>query len=127
MNKQKQRTSKAKAARKQPARKRGSERGSADMRGVVDGVMSAVMMVDRDLVITYMNPATVALLRKHEATFKAAFAGFDVDRLIGTCIDVFHKHPEHQRRLLADPSRLPVTSNIRVGALTLQIAVSAVR
>jgi methyl-accepting chemotaxis protein len=115
---------KNKRAKKGPGVK--NAQWAADFRRVLDNVTSAVMMVDRDLLITYVNTSTMALLRKHEAVFKANFPGFDVERLLGTCIDVFHKKPEHQRRLLADPSKMPVTANIRVGTLTIQIVVNAV-
>jgi methyl-accepting chemotaxis protein len=96
-------------------------------RAAVEGITSAVMCVDRDLRITYCNRATLDLMRRHAAVFKAAFAGFDVDALVGTCIDVFHKNPAHQRKILADPSNLPYTANIRVGPMTFRITVAAVR
>ena len=31
--------------------------------------------------------------------------------MIGQSIDIFHKKPEHQRRLLADPRNLPHTAH----------------
>ena len=35
--------------------------------------------------------------------------------MIGHSIDIFHKAPEHQRRILADPRNLPRTATINVG------------
>ena len=46
-------------------------------------------------------------------------------QLVGASIDIFHKHPEHQRKMLADASRLPHNARIRVGPETLDLRVSA--
>jgi methyl-accepting chemotaxis protein len=96
------------------------------MQAAISNVTSAIMMVDRDLVINYANQATVELIRKNEREFKSAFPAFDPNKLIGTCIDLFHKNPAHQRGILSDPKNLPHTADIRVGALTFQIKVSAI-
>lgn len=98
----------------------------ARLQGAVDGAMTAMMMIDRDLVITYANQATIDLLSKHEATLRSVYPGFDVHTLIGTCIDTFHANPAHQRRLLDDPNNLPYTSDIQVGPLTFNINVTAI-
>jgi methyl-accepting chemotaxis protein len=97
------------------------------LRAAIDGVTTAVMMVDRNLVVTFANQSTVALVRKHEVEFKQAFPSFSVDKLIGTCIDIFHKRPEHQRTLLANPGNLPHAADIRVGKLIFRINVTAIR
>lgn len=97
------------------------------MRAALEGALTAIMMVDRDLVINYANGSTVALIKKYEAEFRAVFPGFNADRLIGTCIDIFHKRPEHQRGLLANPANLPHSADIHVGKLTFRINVTAIR
>src|SRR5262249_44791758 len=48
-----------------------------------------------------------------------------VDKMVGTSIDVFHKNPAHQRRLLADPRNLPHRATIRVGPEKLNLLVTA--
>ncbi|WP_243214355.1 MULTISPECIES: methyl-accepting chemotaxis protein [Methylobacterium] len=48
------------------------------------------------------------------------------DRMVGTSMDVFHKNPHHQRSIVADPSRLPWRTKIRLGPKTLDLHVSAV-
>jgi len=37
------------------------------------------------------------------------------DDLLGQSIDIFHKAPEHQRKLLSDPNNLPWRTNIQLG------------
>jgi methyl-accepting chemotaxis protein len=93
----------------------------------LDGACMAVMMIDRDLNITYANRGTIALVKKHQAEFKAAYPSLNVDQLIGTNIDLFHARPEHQRKMLSDPNRFPHVVDIRVGKLSFQISVTAMR
>ena len=103
---------------------RAKERDVARLQTAIDHAMTAIMMVDRELVVTYANEATVTLLKKHEAALTSLYPGFSVDGIIGTCIDIFHKHPEHQRQLLGDPRNLPYSTDIHVGPLTFNINVS---
>jgi methyl-accepting chemotaxis protein len=107
-------------------RETGSAAQLVRLQAAVDNTRTAIMMIDRDLVITYVNRATQELMRAHEAQFRTLYAGFRADALVGTCIDLFHKKPEHQRRLLADPRNLPHAADIRVGDLIFRINVSAV-
>ncbi len=76
---------------------------------------------DTDLIIRYMNPASRATLTK-----VAHLLPIKVDDMIGACIDIFHKNPAYQRRILADPKNLPHRADIRLGPETLNLIVSAV-
>ena len=71
--------------------------------------------------IDYANTSTVTTLKSIEHLLPIA-----IDDLMGTCIDVFHKNPETQRRLLRDPSNLPFQTNIHVGEEILDLLVTAV-
>ena len=91
-----------------------------------DGSSIAMMVVDRDLVVTFVNKSTMELFSDHADAFKEVFPDFDAKNIVGTCIDVFHKHPEHQRKLLADPSKMPYRTDISVGDLKFSLSVSMV-
>lgn len=95
------------------------------MRSAVDGAMTAIMMIDRDFNITYVNNATVEMLTEHEASLAEVFPGFSVDSLLGSNIDIFHKNPKHQRKLLSDPDNLPYSTDIAVGPLSFRLNVTA--
>ncbi|MGD8569463.1 MAG: methyl-accepting chemotaxis protein [Gammaproteobacteria bacterium] len=97
----------------------------AQMRSAVDGALTAIMMVDRDLVITYVNESTRKLLKEHESTLRGIYPSFSADGIVGTCIDIFHKDPSHQRRILSNPGNLPYITDINVGPLTFKINVTA--
>ncbi|MGQ0635670.1 MAG: methyl-accepting chemotaxis protein [Planctomycetaceae bacterium] len=81
-----------------------------------------VIVADSDLRIVYMNPASVHTLRKLQHLLPCP-----VDEMIGKSIDIFHKQPEMQRRLLADPRNLPHRANIRLGDEILDLTATAIR
>lgn len=88
---------------------------------MIDNMPTAIMYVDLDLVIRYANPATYELLRKLQSALP-----IPAEDIVGTCIDRFHKNPEHQRALLADPSRLPLTTQIELAGETISFSVNAI-
>ena len=89
---------------------------------MVENMPINVMMCDpQTLDLTYMNTQSKKTLRGLESLLPVK-----VEDMIGQCIDIFHKHPEHQRRLLRDPANLPHTANIKLGEESLKLEVSAV-
>jgi len=70
--------------------------------------------------IDYANKATIDTIRTIEGLLPIT-----ADELVGTCIDIFHKDPSHQRRLLADPSNLPHAAIIDVAGEKLDLLVTA--
>ncbi len=102
------------------------QRSGAFTAAAVEGGTVPVMMVDRDLRITSVNQATRALFQDKIDAFRTLVPGLEADRLVGACIDMFHKNPQHQRQLLADPARLPHRAEITVGDLKFDLNISAV-
>ena len=94
-------------------------------RQALETVSVAVMMVDRDFLVTQVNKTTMALLVRNRDAFRNLWPGFEPDRIVGMCIDTFHRDPSHQRRMLADPSRLPFRTDIGVGELKFALTVHA--
>ena len=98
------------------------------MQAAVEGSQTALMMVDKDLLITYCNQSTYQLLGELEETMATIWPGFkaNADYMIGKCIDDFHKNPAHQRALLADPANLPYSTNINIGDYVIELNVCAI-
>lgn len=89
---------------------------------MLDDMPVAVMTVEPDtLNINYVNETSKNLIRKIEHLLP-----INADGLLGTSIDVFHRHPQHQRRILADPANLPHNARIKLGSEVLELKVSAV-
>ena len=82
------------------------------------------MMIDRNFVVTYVNGPTRELLSKNAVAFKAIWPNFDPERIVGCCMDIFHKNPAHQRQMLSDPSRLPIRTEITIGDLKVSLVVN---
>jgi methyl-accepting chemotaxis protein len=93
---------------------------AARMKAMVDNAPTNIMFADLDLALQYMNPRSRSTLRQLEQ-----YLPVRADDMDGSIIDVFHQHPEHQRRLLADPSNLPHRAVISVGPERLELNVSA--
>jgi methyl-accepting chemotaxis protein len=82
-----------------------------------------IMMCDKtDFRINYMNKQSHETLRAIERLLPVK-----ADQILGQCIDIFHKNPSHQRRLLADPSNLPHHAVIQLGEEFLDLNVAAIR
>ncbi|MBM3565292.1 MAG: hypothetical protein FJX42_04165, partial [Alphaproteobacteria bacterium] len=90
---------------------------------MIEGLPLAVMIADiKEFRIQYMNKISTETLRKIEHILPVK-----ADQMIGQCIDVFHKNPGHQRRMLADGRSLPHRAHIKVGDETLDLLVQAIR
>lgn len=70
--------------------------------------------------ITFLNASSDKTLRTLEHLLP-----IKVDNILGSSYDVFHKMPDHQRRLLADPKNLPHQTIIDVGEEKLDLLVTA--
>ena len=91
----------------------------------LNGSATAIMTCDASRVIDFCNPAVILVLRDNETLFRKDLPSFDLSKIIGTCIDVFHKNPDKQARLLSDLNRLPFTSFISVGTSMFRLSISA--
>ena len=96
------------------------------IRVATENATAAIMMIDRDFLITYVNQATTALLSANAELFRKAWPGVDFNKPIGACIDAFHKNPSHQRQMLASPLRTPHTAEITIGDLRFALRISSV-
>ncbi|GEO43677.1 hypothetical protein SAE02_78250 [Skermanella aerolata] len=90
---------------------------------ILDTLPVAVMTCDiATFRIDYANVESRKLLETIRHVLK-----IDPDWIVGSSIDVFHRKPEHQRRLLADPKNLPHDARITVGDRILNLSIDAVR
>src|SRR5262249_13571732 len=80
-----------------------------------------IMFADRDLTLRYLNATSIRTFKKLEQ-----YLPVKADQMLGKSIDIFHKNPEHQRRLLADPRNLPHSAVIRVGPEDLDLHAAAI-
>lgn len=91
------------------------------MKQMVDLSPINTMLSDPKGKLLYMNEASKRTLKPLEK-----YLPDRVENLVGQMIDVFHKRPEHQRKLISDPRNLPHVAKIRLGPETLNLLVSAI-
>ncbi len=89
---------------------------------MIDDMPVAVMTVEPGtLKVTYANETSRKLVRQIEHLLPIR-----VDDLLGASVDVFHGHPQHLRRILADPANLPHHERVTLGNEVLDLKASAV-
>jgi methyl-accepting chemotaxis protein len=90
---------------------------------MVDDMPVNVMTCDpKDFKINYVNKTSLDTLAKLEHLLPCK-----ASELFGQCVDIFHKDPSHQRRILSDPANLPYSAKIKLGDETLDLLATAVR
>lgn len=71
------------------------------IRMALDNVTTNVMIADKDRHIVYLNAAARDMMARAQADLRKVLPHFDAQQLQGAKIDIFHRHPEHQARMLA--------------------------
>lgn len=89
---------------------------------MVEDMPINVMTCDlKDFKIDYMNKAAAKTLKLIEAALPVS-----AEKMLGTSIDIFHKNPDHQRAMLADPKNLPHSAVISIGGEKLDLYITAI-
>ncbi len=87
---------------------------------MIENMPVNVMLCDlMDFRITYMNKTSLETLRTIEHLLPVR-----ADEILGQCIDIFHKAPDHQRQLLSNPANLPYNTIISLGEHKLDLLVT---
>lgn len=92
------------------------------LKRMVDKMPINIMMCDPETFdITFVNETSINTLRtiEHLLPVKA-------DKVLGSNIDIFHKHPPHQRAMLSNPKNFPHRAKIKIGPETLELNVAAI-
>jgi len=84
-----------------------------------------VMIADAQNNILFMNDSVKGMMQRNEPELRKTLPQFDASRLIGQNIDLFHKNPGHQQRLLANLQGTH-RSQIQVGQLHFSLAASPI-
>ncbi len=100
-------------------KKLASEANLARTQSMVENAPINIMLADLDFNLVYMNPASRTTLKAIEKLLPRP-----VDQLVGQKIDIFHKNPDQQRRIVSDERNLPHRAKIKIGTETLSLLVS---
>ena len=89
---------------------------------LIDAMPFNVMYCDLNFIIRYMNQRsydTLKQLRKHLPV--------DLDRVVGSSIDLFHRNPDNIRRILSNERNLPHHAIIQLGTDKMELHVAAIK
>lgn len=84
---------------------------SGRIREALEVCKANVMVADADYKIIFHNDALLQMMRAAQNDIRQQLSGFNAETLIGSNIDIFHKNPAHQRRML---EALNSTHNARI-------------
>lgn len=96
------------------------------VKAALDAMDSGVMIANTDYEITYTNPAVYEMLKHQQDNLRKDLPKFDVDKVMGANIDIFHKNPSHQRGML-DALETTHASEINVGGAIFALSVTPVK
>jgi len=102
--------------------------GQADtlrIRTALDDVTTHVMIADRDRNIVFVNRPLQQMLAGVEADLRRDLPQFDASDLIGRNIDIFHRNPAHQAKLL-DTLSGTYRAQIRIGGRLMRLIVNPI-
>jgi methyl-accepting chemotaxis protein len=91
----------------------------------LDHVSNNVMLADAQNNIVYMNKAVMHMFREAASEIRRDLPNFDSERLLGANIDVFHRNPAHQHRILAE-MRGTVNAQFKLGGRAFRFAANPV-
>ncbi len=94
---------------------------SSHFRAMLENAPTNLLLANEDLEIVYVNPASEKTLKTIEKLLPVS-----ADKVLGSNIDIFHKNPAYQRKLLSNPKNLPHRANIHIGDETADLLVTAI-
>lgn len=87
---------------------------------------TSVMIADNAMNITYLNTAVKSMMSDAESDLQEALPNFDAGNLMGANVDVFHKEPSHQRKVISGLTK-SFRSEIKVGVRTFLLIATPVK
>ncbi len=98
---------------------------NARIRSALESVPSAVMIADLEGNIRFANKAVLSLLGGIESDVRAALPNFDLKKIVGSSMDVFHRNPAHQRNIVANLKQ-PHAARVVFGKTTIRLVASPI-
>jgi methyl-accepting chemotaxis protein len=99
---------------------------SRRLQNAMETSSTALMVADENFDIVYMNSEVTRILKNAEPEIRKRLPEFNADELIGQNIDLFHKQPTHQRKLLTGLTR-PVNAALNFGDALFELTASTIR
>ncbi len=95
------------------------------LKQALDTVSVGVMVADTDLNIIYLNNASTEIFSAAERDLRSDLPNFDASNLMGTCIDLLHNNPAHQRSLLSSFTSTH-SGDLNIGGRSMRVVANPV-
>jgi methyl-accepting chemotaxis protein len=95
------------------------------LRQALTSASASIMLADENLRIVYANASATRLFQYLEADLRKDLPHFQADKVVGSDIGVFHRHPAQERQLLIDMKE-PMTTDVRLGGHALRVVTTPV-
>ena len=96
------------------------------LKQAIETTSTSLMVADENFDIVYINPANVRVLTNAESEIRKRLPAFSAADLLGKNIDIFHKNPEHQRRILKNLHK-PFDANLSLGNAFFDLKAGTIR
>ena len=91
----------------------------------LDSATSCIMLADTDYRISYVNRSLLAMLAEHESRMQTQLPQFNVDKVKGANIDIFHQDPLAIRRRLDQLTERQVTE-LNIADLCFRLTITPI-
>jgi methyl-accepting chemotaxis protein len=103
-----------------------TEQANAIMLAAIDTATTSLMVVDRNFTITKINRSLHRMFSELETQLQTELPQFSVASVVGSNMDIFHKDPSHQRKMLEKLTDR-YEAHIIVAGLHLALTVQPIR
>lgn len=103
-----------------------SEQANAIMLTAMDAATTCLMVVDRNFNITKINRSLQTLFTELEPKIRTELPHFSAAKVVGSNMDIFHKNPAHQRKMM-DKLTEKTEVNIQVAGIHLSAIVQPIK
>ena len=90
-----------------------------------DSSSACLMIADAEFNIVYANAAYHKLAKVHNDSMKSSVPGFELESVVGSNIDIFHKKPEMQRKMLSE-LRKDHSAELELGSAVFGLTISPI-
>ncbi|KRG44888.1 hypothetical protein ARC78_03500 [Stenotrophomonas pictorum JCM 9942] len=96
------------------------------LRTALDNMTAKLMLADADSTIVYVNDALKRMFQRNLEAMRNRFPDFDPEQLVGRSIDIFHRHPQHQREALRN-TRTKISASLQIGPMRMELDAMPIR
>ncbi|BBP44852.1 hypothetical protein THMIRHAS_02250 [Thiosulfatimonas sediminis] len=99
-----------------------SAKQAAVLTTAMNSASTNLMVADADFNIKSINQSLAEMFKRNEKSLQQALPNFRADTVVGSNMDIFHKNPAHQRKMVQALME-PWQGNLKVSDLILELTV----